>query len=463
MHASRLLLVLAVCATANAQVGLWSQLQFPTSPSGRYGCQMVYDAARDRMVLFSGTTTGANALQETWENDGTTWTSRGNVGPAAPPETNPSVRGVYDASRQRVVAVLSGSSTFQLWEWNGTTWSQRTTPATPPGRFEFALAYDSVRQRTILHGGRSGSLGVMADTWEFDGTTWTQRSSGGPQNRMQHAMVFDAARGVTVMFGGHRDISPPAQFGDTWVWNGSAWSEYFGITGPAARSSVNMVWDSRRQRVVLRGGRAVYGGGGSYNDTWEWNGQQWTDMQATRILGNNPAMAFDTLRGRAIAFGGNPNGTPSDQTWSYFGTSAPVASIAAYGTGCAGPAGVPSLSVLGGVPRLGTSIQLHLANLPSGLFNLPLAWLGFDNSQWNGTPLPLALDAAGFPGCTALLAPEQAFSFTNVSGVATWSIDVPFLPSLEGLPFYLQGGVFVPGFNTGGLVFSNGLAAVIGR
>ena len=36
----------------------------------------------------------------------------------------------------------------------------------------FGLAYDPVRQRTVLFGGASGTL--LDDTWEFDGQDWAQ-------------------------------------------------------------------------------------------------------------------------------------------------------------------------------------------------------------------------------------------------------------------------------------------------
>src|SRR4051812_27020856 len=38
--------------------------------------------------------------------------------------------------------------------------------------------------------------------------------------RSEHTMVYDAARGVTVLFGGSTGTSS----GETWEWNGSAWT-----------------------------------------------------------------------------------------------------------------------------------------------------------------------------------------------------------------------------------------------
>jgi hypothetical protein len=368
----------------------------------------------------------------------------------------------------RTVAVVcdSPSNSTQTWEWDGTSWQQRTSGSIPPGRFDFAMAFDSVRGRTVLFGGKSGLYGAMSDTWEWDGTTWTQRASGGPSGRQRHAMAFDSARGVTVLFGGHRDISSyTANFGDTWEWNGSYWVEYFGVSGPAPRSFHSMTFDSARHRVVLCGGRQYFGSGPTYFDTWEWNGIAWTNMQAVPPASLQSALAFDSLRQRTTLFGGmDQAGIALNQTWAYAAPAGPIASVQPYGSGCAGPTGLPLLAQqAGSLPHLGSTFTTQLSNLPAGPLNIPLAWLGFDNTSWNGQPLPLSLAGAGFPGCQALLAPAISYTLTNAGGTATWSLAIPFLPAMAGADFYLQGGVVVLGFNPGGVVFSGALHATVGR
>ena len=37
-----------------------------------------------------------------------------------------------------------------------------------------------------------------------------------------HAMAYDVARGVTVLFGGY--VLPPDAIGDTWEWDGTSWT-----------------------------------------------------------------------------------------------------------------------------------------------------------------------------------------------------------------------------------------------
>src|SRR5207249_2812034 len=91
------------------------------------------------------------------------------------------------------------------WEWNGTAWVQRAVVGPSP-RVGHAMAYDAARGVTILFGGYYFHEGVYqydAHTWEWNGTAWTQRTVTGPSPRDAHAMVYDAVRGVTILFGGY--------------------------------------------------------------------------------------------------------------------------------------------------------------------------------------------------------------------------------------------------------------------
>ena len=466
MRHLHLVLLTALVSQLAAQTPVWALLNPPSSPTARYGASLVYDAARDRLVLVGGTT-GTAGIVETWENNGTQWLLRGNIGPTGVPGSGASMEAVYDSQRQRVVAVRgdSPSNSTTTWEWDGTTWMQRFPAVSPPGRFDFALAYDSVRGRTVLFGGSSGLLGLMSDTWEWDGTNWLQRSSGGPSPRRSHAMTFDSVRGRTVLFGGYRSTSPPAQFQDTWEWNGSYWFEHFGVASPSPRIDHRMTYDPVRQRTILCGGRSVLSGGANYNDTWEWSGASWTNMSIAGPASRLPGLAFDSTRQRTVLFGGqSTTGANLAQTWAYSVLSGPAASLVPYGVGCPGPTGVPQFAALGGsLPRIGSNLVMLLTGLPTGVSDVPLVWIGFDATTWDGQPLPLALDALGFPGCEAFLAPSHAYELVNAGGTATWSLAIPFRPSMLGFRFYLQAGVTVVGFNPGGLVFSRAFEATVGN
>ena len=78
------------------------------------------------------------------------------------------------------------------------------------------MAHDAARGVTVLFGGYDD--GYPQDTWEWDGETWTERTPDGPLPiaRYSHAMAYDTARGVTVLFGGYRGGE---YLQDNWEWH----------------------------------------------------------------------------------------------------------------------------------------------------------------------------------------------------------------------------------------------------
>src|SRR5262245_38299883 len=99
------------------------------------------------------------------------------------------------------------------------------------------MAFDSKRGRVVLFVGQpatptEGISGMLGDTWEWDGSFWTQVSDIGPPPRTLHAMAYDSAREVTVLFGGSVAQTGPA--GDTWQWDGQDWTQLLD-SGPPPR------------------------------------------------------------------------------------------------------------------------------------------------------------------------------------------------------------------------------------
>ncbi len=163
----------------------------------------------------------------------------------------------------------------------------------PEGREGHSTVYDSERADLVLFGGWRRGDGRLGDTWEWDGVRWAQvaaEGDGGPSARVYHAMAYDAARGVTVLFGGYDG----ADFlGDTWTWNGVQWAQVTwawdgvrwarvaaeGEGGPSARRGHAMAYDAAREVIVLFGGRGV---DGLLGDTWWWDGERWTEVTKER-------------------------------------------------------------------------------------------------------------------------------------------------------------------------------------
>jgi len=175
------------------------------------------------------------------------------------------------------------------------------------GRNSAALAYDPVRQEVVLFGGYNG--GSLGDTWIWNGGNWIRRlPANSPVDRWGHRMVFDAARGEIVLFGGTRSTG---RLNDTWVWNGANWIQKAPSTSPSARDNFCMAYDAARQQVVL------FGGANGGQETWLWDGNNWTltnpanRPQAT----DRSSMAYHPARQEIVLFGN------WGQTWIWDGTN----------------------------------------------------------------------------------------------------------------------------------------------
>ncbi len=447
-----------------AQGSTWVPL-LPTlttaQPVARRCAAMAYDSARDRIVMCAGRLNiggSASYPQETWEFDGTDWRLIGPVGPIAFGGYNDStnVRAYYDSQRQVTVAIESaqGGPTNFL-EWNGANWTNvlAVPQSVFPWRFAFDVAYDPVRGVAVLFGGYNGST-ELGDTWEFDGTTFTQVSGMGPMPRWGHAMAYDAARGVVMLHGGRNG----PQLADMWQWNGTSWQAAPNGTGAGPRAFHGMGYDAVRSRLVMFGND----GGTAASETWEWQPSGWTQIAVSNPSRSNMAVVFDDLRGRIVSYGGTAPALMSGPTATFgYGMLPHLATITSFGVGCAGPAGVPALQATT-QPSFGTTLLTQISNVPPGPLSLVFGWIGFDNTTWNGMPLPASL-APLFPGCTAYLDPVCTYSLgIGVNGSKAWNLPIPFMPALSGLPFYLQGGVYVPTFNPGQVVFTNALEGTLG-
>jgi hypothetical protein len=79
-------------------------------------------------------------------------------------------------------------------------------------------------------------------------------SAGQPPARTNAAMAFDAANGTVVLFGGN---GKSGSLGDTWIWNGSVWTEAHPSTAPPPISGAKMTFDPVTHDLVLVGGERL--------------------------------------------------------------------------------------------------------------------------------------------------------------------------------------------------------------
>jgi hypothetical protein len=272
--------------------GTW---QFVTDegPSPRYGHAMAYDEARGVSVLFGGFLCDSALCSP-------------GGGPAHFGDT---------------------------WEWDGATWTERVVPGPGP-RWLHAMAYDPVRQRVVLHGGRHPFGQQLMDLWEWDGTSWTARGTlgdpapgptgdplGQPKPRESHGLVFDRARNALVLHGGGLFIggNTNARAGETWELDVAGQWRLRAVAPPGSGLGFPdhraMAFDLHRGTTLLLTNRNA--AGALSGQLWEWAGSSWLP------IGNLPsrssaAMAYDEARRRMVIVGGANFFTRSDVwEWRY--------------------------------------------------------------------------------------------------------------------------------------------------
>ncbi len=113
-------------------------------------------------------------------------------------------------------------------------WVQLAPAATM--REAHAMAYDSARGVTVLFGGWDGAYDD--ETWEWDGNTWTLRATTGPSPRYYHAMAYDSLRAVCVLFGGLDGSTD----GETWEWFNTTWTLRTSA-GPSPKCTSWALWE----------------------------------------------------------------------------------------------------------------------------------------------------------------------------------------------------------------------------
>ncbi len=311
------------CLTHGVCPNYWVREEPAVRPPGRYGTNMAYDICRKVTVLFGGWH-GA-MLNDTWEWDANNWTQRF-------PVTSPSIRYAhamaYDSCRCVTVLFGGGGQSGEMyddtWEWDGTTWQQ--VASTGPSPRWTTLAYDAANQEVVLFGGHvwDGAWHAAGETWVWNGLTWTDVTpdpndpNQSPPARGGHGVAYDSEREKVVLFGGYsHDLQQ--YLSDTWEWDGQTWTDVTpsdpNQSPPPGIVDNRMVYDADRGRTVIFeihvSDPPVF-----YPETWEWNGVVWQQAEAAGPVqwNNLGAMAYDAGRATTVLFGGYPT---VDETWEY--------------------------------------------------------------------------------------------------------------------------------------------------
>lgn len=301
----------------------WTQLNPATVPPYGGTPILVYDRGHQQLVLATYSDNPSNnSIYSTWTWDGSNWNRKSETG-FLPFDYNPS-EGVYDPVTKQILVFLEGP---QTWEWDGSGWFQIATGTSPADRILPALAFDEVNQQVVLFGGSGAGPSALAnDTWTYGFPTldWTAQSPPAtPPARAFVAMTYDGKNNNVVLFGGR--TTGNVYLGDTWTYNGTTWTQASSSQNPAARDLPAMAYDAHNQQVVLFGGFGTAGPvGGYFADTWIWNGSSWTQKTPAH---SPPAQAFhsmvyDSVLQRVVLFSGITccNAAVTGDTWTWDGT-----------------------------------------------------------------------------------------------------------------------------------------------
>ncbi|HSA32937.1 MAG TPA: kelch repeat-containing protein, partial [bacterium] len=302
------------------------------NPSARSATAMAYDPENDTVILFGGCyyDMDIDCNNDTWELNPNTlrWT---RLYPTAPAMGIRGWHGMsYDPVREKILLYGgydddSGTYYSSLYQYDRrlNTWvSVTTNGATPITSGAFGIAYDTIRDRTLIWGGVDISGNSTNKVYEFDGpnSRWTELTTRVPTANAWSSdrMIFNANRGRYLLYMGNTS-------GNDSVWefdpNERRWTQMTVNSGPTNKyiSSYGMVHEPTGSY------RTMVWGGSSSKKMYYWtpgagDTGTWTDVAQIGTLPTayyEVAMAYDSGHNWALLFGGRVGGTYYNGTFIY--------------------------------------------------------------------------------------------------------------------------------------------------
>jgi hypothetical protein len=262
------------------------------------------------MIIFGGAG-GSAALNDVWTlslGASPAWT------PLTPTGTPPSGRyfasAVYDAKRDRML-VFAGRFSFnysnEVWALtlSGTpAWTLLTPSGTPPSaRASQVAIYDPIRDRMLMYGG-SNSSGPLTDLWALNlasGPAWNALTTAGSQGETGgYSAIYDLARDRVLLFGGYDAFGNDYNYVAALSLTGTpTWTSLSPLgVPPSPRANSPTVYDKNVDRMIVFGGAS----GDVWSLTWG-TPLSVPDPDATVERFALAALSPNPFRGRvAIAF-----------------------------------------------------------------------------------------------------------------------------------------------------------------
>lgn len=235
----------------------------------------------------------------------------------------------FDEDRRRFVVFggidAANERSGATYEWDGVQsgWQRREPVVAPTPRHGAAMVFHRALGVIVLFGG-ADPASTVGDTWTWDGVQWKQVvTATSPPRRIYHSMVYDARRGRVVVFGGRSASTEP--LADTWAFDGATWTELTGAVAPPGRERAAMGYDPVRDQIVLAGGQEL----GVRADTWVFDGTTWSPAQGLPSSKSSATLTFDPIRKALVHIGGasslNPTLSWDGASWQVINSTSPLA------------------------------------------------------------------------------------------------------------------------------------------
>lgn len=188
----------------------------------------------------------------------------------------------------------------------------------PNGRLFFGLfpvfAYDAGHRQVVL-------LNFRDQTWLWSNNQWTQAHPPlAPPRRTGAAVAWDPGMHAVLLFGGQA-YGDQTLLNDSWAWDGTNWSEVgAGYAAPPASLMSSTTYDWDLHEMVLVQSDIHFG---APIQMWTWTGVSWRP----RNVSGGPtspvaAIAYDPRTRTVLAIAGACSGFECrSQTWSWDGAS----------------------------------------------------------------------------------------------------------------------------------------------